>query len=174
MGSIQPPTAVARSLRSNALVVSYSVIPGLSANLPKSDNVRIARQPPRTPKSGNFSQCSLSSLAISHHLTQLLCPIFQCLDRKRQKHTVDGIRMRSFVTPPGKLQHTVEWRPGKITMSTSRVSGAGGDYVVSRHVFTSEVPTPGSESSPNDPICLLEPKRQVVGPSAWHRSCCGP
>src|SRR6266704_3295315 len=80
----------------NALVVSYSVIPGLSANLPKSDNVRIARQPPRTPKSGNFSQCSLSSLAISHHLTQLLCPIFQCLDRKRQKHTVDGIRMRSL------------------------------------------------------------------------------
>jgi len=56
------------------------------------------------------------------------------------------INISRFVAPPGKLQHTLEWRPGKITMSTSRVSGPTWDSIVSRHVFTSEVPTPGSES----------------------------
>jgi hypothetical protein len=56
------------------------------------------------------------------------------------------VNISRFVAPPGKLQHTIEWRPGKITMITSRASGAAGDSIVSRHVFTSEVPTPGSES----------------------------
>jgi len=32
-------------------------------------------------------------------------------------------------------------------MITSRASGPAGDTVVSRHVFTSEVPTPGSETA---------------------------
>jgi hypothetical protein len=56
------------------------------------------------------------------------------------------VNISRFVAPSGKLQHTLEWRPGKITMITTRVSGPAGDSVVSRHVFTSEVPTPGSES----------------------------
>lgn len=56
------------------------------------------------------------------------------------------VNISRFVAPPGKLKHTVEWRPRKITMITSRVSGGAGDSVVSRHVFTSEVPTPGSET----------------------------
>jgi hypothetical protein len=53
------------------------------------------------------------------------------------------VNISRFIAPPGKLQYTIEWRPGKITMSASR---AAGGSVVSRHVFTSEVPTPGSES----------------------------
>ncbi len=81
------------------------------------------------------------------------------------------VNISRFVAPPGKLQHTVEWRPGKITMITSRVSGAVGDSVVSRHVFTSEVPTPGSESvrmtlyvywNPNGKSSGLQHRAEVV------------
>jgi hypothetical protein len=81
------------------------------------------------------------------------------------------VNISRFVAPPGKLQHTVEWRPGKITMITSRVSGAAGDSVVSRHVFTSEVPTPGSESvrmtlyvywNPNGKSSGLQHRAEVV------------
>ncbi len=44
---------------------------------------------------------SMSDSAISHHLTQLLCPMFQCLDRKRQKkHTVDGLNPQPGVDTP--------------------------------------------------------------------------
>jgi hypothetical protein len=81
------------------------------------------------------------------------------------------VNISRFVAPPGKLQHTVEWRPGKITMITSRASGAAGDTVVSRHVFTSEVPTPGSETarmtlyvygSPNGKSPGLQHRAEVV------------
>ncbi len=81
------------------------------------------------------------------------------------------VNISRFVAPPGKLQHTVEWRPGKITMITSRVSGAAGDSMVSRHVFTSEVPTPGSESvrmtlyvywNPNGKSSGLQHRAEVV------------
>ena len=43
----------------------------------------------------------MSDSAISHHLTQLLCPMFQCLDRKRQKkHTVGGLNPQPGVDTP--------------------------------------------------------------------------
>jgi hypothetical protein len=51
-----------------------------------------------------------------------------------------------FVAPPGKLKHSIVWEPGRLTMETSRASRLGGASVVSRRVFTSEVPTPGFES----------------------------
>ncbi len=52
-------------------------------------------------RNGLSAKCSLSALAISHHLTQLLCPMFQCLDRKRQKkHTVDGLNPQPGVDTP--------------------------------------------------------------------------
>lgn len=56
------------------------------------------------------------------------------------------VNMSRFAAPAGKLKHAMFWEPGRITMVTSRASGAPGASVVSRHVFTSEVPTPGSES----------------------------
>jgi hypothetical protein len=51
-----------------------------------------------------------------------------------------------FIAPAGKLKHTIAWAPGRVTMTTSRVLDNGTTPVVSKHVFTSEVPTPGSES----------------------------
>jgi hypothetical protein len=51
-----------------------------------------------------------------------------------------------FMAPSGKLKHTIIWEPGRLTMMTSRVSGTGETSVVSKYVFTFEVPTPGSES----------------------------
>lgn len=51
-----------------------------------------------------------------------------------------------FAAPAGKLVHTIVWAPGKITMTTSRADAPARASPVSKHVFTSEVPTPGSES----------------------------
>jgi hypothetical protein len=51
-----------------------------------------------------------------------------------------------FATPAGKLKHTIVWEPGRITMQTSRLSASGGSSLVFKHMFTSEIPTPGSES----------------------------
>jgi hypothetical protein len=56
------------------------------------------------------------------------------------------VNLSRFAAPAGKLKHTMFWEPGRITMVTSRASGAPAASVVSKHVFTSEVPTPGSES----------------------------
>jgi hypothetical protein len=49
-----------------------------------------------------------------------------------------------FTAPSGKLKHTFVWRPGSLTMMTSRL--VPGEPIVSQHTFTSEVPGPGSES----------------------------
>lgn len=51
-----------------------------------------------------------------------------------------------FVAPAGKLKYTISWEPGRIAMTSSRASASHGAAPLSRHVFTSEVPTPGSES----------------------------
>jgi hypothetical protein len=56
------------------------------------------------------------------------------------------INMSRFAAPAGKLKHTIIWEPGRITMVTSRASGPIGASIVSRHTFTSEVPTAGSEA----------------------------
>ena len=51
-----------------------------------------------------------------------------------------------FMTPAGKLKYTIIWESGRLTMITSRASGPPGKSIVARHVFTSDVPTPGFES----------------------------
>lgn len=51
-----------------------------------------------------------------------------------------------FVAPPGKLKHTIVWEPGRVTMFTTRAPGGARAPVISRHVFTSEVPLPALES----------------------------
>jgi hypothetical protein len=50
-----------------------------------------------------------------------------------------------FGAPAGKLLHTIVWEPRRITMTTSRADALPGAPVLSRRVFTSEVPTAGSE-----------------------------
>jgi len=51
-----------------------------------------------------------------------------------------------FNAPAGKLTHTMIWEPGRIIMTTSRADAPAVAPVVSKRVFTSEVPAPGSES----------------------------
>jgi hypothetical protein len=51
-----------------------------------------------------------------------------------------------FVVPADKLKYTIVWEPGRLNMTASRASGTGRPAVVASHTFTSEVPTPGSES----------------------------
>jgi len=51
-----------------------------------------------------------------------------------------------FVEPAGTLTHTFRWESGKVSFETVRgASARTGGPVVSRHVFTSGVPTPGAE-----------------------------
>jgi hypothetical protein len=51
-----------------------------------------------------------------------------------------------FSAPSGKLKHTIVWEAGQVTMITSRALADGKSSVASKRVFTSEVPTQGSES----------------------------
>ena len=51
-----------------------------------------------------------------------------------------------FVTPAGKLKYTITWEAGRVAMVTSRASASTGEPPLYKHVFTSEVPIPGSES----------------------------
>jgi hypothetical protein len=57
-----------------------------------------------------------------------------------------AMNLSRFTAPAGKLKHTFVWEPGRLTMVTSRASAGRGQAVVSKHVFTSGVPKPGSES----------------------------
>jgi hypothetical protein len=51
-----------------------------------------------------------------------------------------------FVIPPGTLTHSMHWESGRVSFHTVRGSSIhAGAPVVSEHVFTSGVPTPGQE-----------------------------
>lgn len=47
-----------------------------------------------------------------------------------------------FLSPPGRLTYSLDWEPGRVSFRTVRGSGS----VVASHVFTSGVPTAGSET----------------------------
>jgi hypothetical protein len=68
-----------------------------------------------------------------------------------------------FLAPAGNLKHTIIWEPGRVTMITSRASASPGAPAVSRHVFTSEVPTPGSELVRMAFYVYWNPKRKSSG-----------
>ena len=52
-----------------------------------------------------------------------------------------------FMAPPGALTHSFRWEPGRVTFRTVRGSTTDNEsHVVAEHVFTSGVPSPGSES----------------------------
>jgi hypothetical protein len=76
-----------------------------------------------------------------------------------------------FTAPAGKLKNTIMWEPGRISMSTVREPGGPGEPVTSKHVFTSEVPSPGLESirmtlyvyrDPNGELASLHHPVEVV------------
>jgi hypothetical protein len=68
-----------------------------------------------------------------------------------------------FVAPAGKLKHTIIWEPGRVAMITSRASASPGAPSVSNHVFTSEVPTAGSEAVRMALYVYWNPKRRPSG-----------
>jgi hypothetical protein len=52
-----------------------------------------------------------------------------------------------FSAPPGVLTHSFRWEPGRVTFRTFRGARAERpSEVTNEHVFTSGVPSPGSES----------------------------
>lgn len=55
------------------------------------------------------------------------------------------LNMSRFKAPGGKLRHTIVWEEGRVTMLTEQVSGRE-TRLVSKHVFTDEVPSPVDES----------------------------
>jgi hypothetical protein len=67
-----------------------------------------------------------------------------------------------FDVPAGRLKHTMVWEPGRITMTISRADAPAQSPAILRRVFTSEVPTPGSESVRMAFFVYLQGKR---GPS---------
>lgn len=68
-----------------------------------------------------------------------------------------------FMAPPGKLKHTIVWEPGRVTMFTTRAFGGPGAPVISKHVFTSEVPSPGFESMRMTLYVYRDPNRNSPG-----------
>jgi hypothetical protein len=60
--------------------------------------------------------------------------------------TLAATNSARFTAPAGKLKLTIVWEAGRLTMIAARVLPSGEISVVSKHVFTSEVPTPGLES----------------------------
>jgi len=73
------------------------------------------------------------------------------------------LNMTRFVAPPGKLKHTFVWAAGRITMITSRVLSNGSTDLVSKHIFTSEIPTPGSESVRMTFYIYSDPNHKLPG-----------
>lgn len=52
-----------------------------------------------------------------------------------------------FLSPPGRLTYSFNWEPGRVSFRTVRGSASGGTRdVVAAHVFTSGVPSPGTET----------------------------
>lgn len=55
------------------------------------------------------------------------------------------LNMSRFKVPGGKLRHTIIWEEGRVTMTTTQVSGKE-NRLIWKHVFTDEVPKPVDES----------------------------
>ena len=51
-----------------------------------------------------------------------------------------------FLSPPGRLTYSFDWEPGRVAFQTVRGSASGAKPVVAGHVFTSGVPSPGTET----------------------------
>jgi hypothetical protein len=72
-----------------------------------------------------------------------------------------SINLSRFEAPPGRLRHTMIWEAGRVTMMTSRVLEGGRTALVSKRVFTSQVPTAGSESIRMTFFVYSDPNRKL-------------
>jgi hypothetical protein len=50
-----------------------------------------------------------------------------------------------FIWPPARLSHSFDWEPGRASFETLQEVFGKGPRVVAKHVFTSGVPSPGTE-----------------------------
>lgn len=66
-----------------------------------------------------------------------------------------------FTAPAGKLKYKIVWEPGRVTMITSKATA--GEPVIAQHVFTSEIPRPGSESARMNLYVYWNPKGNLAG-----------
>jgi hypothetical protein len=80
------------------------------------------------------------------------------------------LNLSRFEAPGGKLRYTIVWEEGRVTMLTSRVLGNQSE-LVSKHVFTDEVPRPVDESvrmalyvysDPNHKLPMIHHGAEVV------------
>jgi len=83
----------------------------------------------------------------------------------------EAINMSRFEAPAGRLKHTIVWEAGRATMMTFRVLANGRSSLVSKRVFTAQVPTAGSESvrmtffvysDPNRKLSTIHDRSEVV------------
>ena len=83
----------------------------------------------------------------------------------------EAINMSRFEAPAGRLKHTITWEAGRVTMMTFRVLADSQSVLVSKRVFTSQVPTAGSESvrmtffvysDPNRKLSTIHDRAEVV------------
>jgi hypothetical protein len=75
-----------------------------------------------------------------------------------------------FEAPSGKMQYTMIWEEGRVTMLASRVVG-NESHLVAKHVFTNEVPRPVDESvrmalyaysDPNHKLRAMQDRAEVI------------
>jgi len=83
----------------------------------------------------------------------------------------EAINMSRFEAPAGRLKHTIIWEAGRVTMMTFRALAGARTVLVSKRVFTSQVPTEGSESvrmtffvysDPNRKLSTIHDRAEVV------------
>jgi hypothetical protein len=77
------------------------------------------------------------------------------------------LNMSRFKVPSGKLRHTIVWEEGRVTMTTTQLSGVG-NHLVSKHVFTDEVPKPMDEAARMALYVYSDPNHKL--PSINHYS----
>jgi hypothetical protein len=70
------------------------------------------------------------------------------------------LNMSRFKAPGGKLRHTIVWEEGRVTMITEDVSGRE-NRLISKHVFTDEVPRPVDESVRMALYAYSDPNRKL-------------
>jgi hypothetical protein len=52
-----------------------------------------------------------------------------------------------FETPPGIVEYSFRWEPGRVSFQSVRgVGSRGGSNLIAKHIFTSGVPSPGNEA----------------------------
>lgn len=70
------------------------------------------------------------------------------------------LNISRFKAPGGKLRHTIVWEEGRVTMLTEQFSGKQ-NHLISKHVFTDEVPTPVDESVRMALFAYSDPNRKL-------------